>query len=246
MTRRSSKRAVVPSLSGGTVTALVGKRGATDRLVVYLDGVRAFDVAVLVADTCRLRTGDRLTAQDVEQLLEKDAPYRAKETALKLVSARDRSRHEIEVRLADAGYSPEAVTAAVTWLQDLGYLDDLKFASHYAAEKLRNGWGERRIAAELTRLGVDREVVRQALDEAASDASAAGGVLGADRVLEVARRRFGRAFADDPQAAARRLAAFLARRGFEWDRIGEITRVLQQEAGVGEESAEAGWDEPFP
>lgn len=242
---RSSKR--VPAPSGGTVTALASKRGASDRVVVYLDGVRAFDVAALVADACRLRTGDRLTAQDVEQLLEKDAPYRAREAALRLVSFRDRSRHELESRLADAGYSPEAVTAAVTWMQDLGYLDDLKFASHYAAERLRGGWGERWIAAELTRLGVDREVVKQVLAEAASEALAAGGeALGADRVVELARRRFGRAFVEDPQAAARRLAAFLARRGFGWDRISEITRLLQQEAGVGGECTEEGWDGPLP
>jgi regulatory protein len=211
---------------------MVSRRTATDRLVVYVDGVRAFEVAALVAEAERLRAGDRLTAEDVEGLIKKDAPYRAREIALRLLALRDRSRQEIEGRLSKAGFAPEVIGATTKWLQDLGYVDDRRFASRYVAERLRGGWGRQRIVSELIRLGVERQLVRETIDETVSKASdGANDSGGDDAVLELARRRFGREFASDPQKAARRLAGFLARRGFDWDSIGRVTRILQEEAG---------------
>ena len=163
---RSPKRASAEPPVGGTITSLVAKRGATDRLVVYLDGARAFELAVPIADAEPLRARDHLDAREVQRLIEKDAPYRARERALKFIAVRDRSCHEVESRLSRAGFDAEVVAGAIAWLRDLGYVDDQRFAAHYVAEKLRGGWGDRRIASELGRLGVDRHVVTEALQEA--------------------------------------------------------------------------------
>jgi regulatory protein len=214
----------------------MAKRGASDRFVVYLDGVRAFEVAAAVVDEEAVRANARLTAEDIHRLVEKDVPYRAREMALKLIAVRDRSRHDIESRLLKAGFGEESVTGVLTWLRGLGYVDDLRFARHYGIEKLRGGWGERRIAAELARLGVERDLIKQALEEAESVLSGEGtGTSSADRVVEAVRRRFGRDFAVDPRGAARRLAGFLGRRGYDWETIDLVTRRLQEETGADED-----------
>jgi regulatory protein len=201
--------------------------------VVYLDGVRAFEVAAAVVDEEAVRANARLTAEDVRRLVEKDVPYRAREMALKLIAVRDRSRHDIESRLLRAGFGEGPVAGVLSWLCDLGYVDDLRFARHYGTEKLRGGWGERRIAAELMRLGVERDLVKQALEEAESVVSGEGtGVSSVDRVVEAVRRRFGRDFAADPRGAARRLAGFLGRRGYDWETINLVTTRLQEETGT--------------
>jgi regulatory protein len=245
---RNSKRPPSAVPVGGTVSSLAGKRGMSERLVVYLDGKRSFEVSVEVAQARGLRTGDCLSVQAVEALLAEDAPYRAKERALKLIGLRDRTGQEVRSRLEGAGFSGEVAGGTVSWLQDLGYVDDAKFVARYATEKLRAGWGGRRIAAELARLGVDRGLVQQAIGEATDDAGEEGspgegeqGGVGA--VLDLCRRRFGAQFSSDPQAAARRLAGFLARRGFDWDTIHRVARILEHEAVEG--SAESGNKQPF-
>ena len=245
----SSNRSSLDPPTGGTVTSLAAKHGGDERLVVYVDGKRAFEVAALLIEAEGLRAGAVLTAEAVDALLAKDEPYRARDKALRLIALRDRSRHEVESRLERAGFGAAAVGSTLAWLVSLGFVDDARFASRYAAEKRRGGWGERRIVSDLSRLGVDRRLVRQVLEESAAiDEARTEPDRGSQRssngeadqavesALQLARRRFGRQFAADPESAARRLAGFLARRGFDWDTIGRITRTLREEAGLGDRS----------
>jgi regulatory protein len=241
---RMANRGLADAPAGGIVTSLVAKHGRAERLVIYVDGARAFEVSAVVAEGDKLRAGDRLSSEAIQTLLAKDAPFRARERALRLIALRDRSCHEVLSRLRDAGFDDEVAAQTVEWLRDLGYLDDSRFTSHYISEKQRSGWGERRIAAELTRLGVDRQLARQALEDVRSAMSvdeAAGEGMAA--VLALSRRRFAAQFATDPDAAARRLAGFLARRGFDWDTIRRVSRVLELEGGV--EEAGCGDTQPF-
>jgi regulatory protein len=223
------KRTEAVALQDGIVTALVARRGQAERVAVHLDGRRAFDLSPMVADGAGLRVDDLLTAERQQELVDEDAPYRARERALRLLGLRDRSRREVEMRLRQAGFEPGVAGQTVEWLAGLGYLDDGRFAAAYMAEKQRGGWGPRRIRAELAAKGVERSAVDEAvaaLEDAESGASAKG-----DSALEdVIRRRFGGQFAADPVGTERRLAGFLARRGYDWDTIGRMTRMLRAEA----------------
>jgi regulatory protein len=227
---QSRRRADDAVLQDGVITALAARGGHADRVAVHLDGRRAFDLAAVVVDRAGLRAGDPLSAQRQRELLEQDAPFRSRERALRLLGLRDRSRREIERRLRQAGFDAGVIAQTVEWLAGLGYLDDRRFAAAYAAEKWRGGWGPRRIHTELAAKGVERPVIDEALaplEEAEVGAGGAG-----DLVLEqTVRRRFAAQFAGDPEAAERRLAGFLARRGYDWDTIGRLGRMLRSEAG---------------
>jgi regulatory protein len=219
----------------GVVTALAARRGQVERVAVHLDGRRAFDLSSTVADRAGLRAGDLLTAERQQELLDEDAPYRARERALRLLGLRDRSRRELVTRLRQAGFEAGVVEQTMEWLVDLGYLDDRRFAAAYVAEKQRGGWGPRKIRAELAAKGVERSTVDEAvaaLEDLDSPASAKG-----DAILEqTVRRRFGGQFATDPEGAERRLAGFLGRRGYDWDTIGRMVRTLRAEASSEAES----------
>jgi regulatory protein len=256
-------------LRDGTVTALVAGKGQGERVAVHLDGRRAFDLAVTVADRAGLRAGATLTAMQQQALIEEDAPYRARERAVRLLGLRDRSRREIDARLRQAGFAPEVVAATLDWLAGLGYVDDGRFARTYAAEKQRSGWGPRRIRSELAAKGVERSIVEEVVapwerpeseaalepeggDDGPPPAGAetdrrGGGVPAAEAM---ARRRFGGQFRTDPAAAERRLAGFLARRGYGWETIARVARTLREEAGAqegeGVGSEDAGEDWPGP
>jgi regulatory protein len=219
----------------GVITALVARHGRAERVAVHLDGHRAFDLSSLVVDRAGLRAGDPLSADRQQELVDEDAPYRARERALGLLGVRDRSRRELEMRLRQAGFDPPVVGETVEWLAGLGYLDDRRFAGAYVAEKQRGGWGPRRIRAELAAKGVERSVVDEAV-AGLEDAGSAGRGDGDPALEEMIRKRFGGQFAVDPEAAERRLAGFLARRGYDWDTVGRMIRMLRAEASSEAES----------
>jgi regulatory protein len=212
----------------GVITALVALGGKSGRIGVNLDGHFALDLSAVVADRAGLRAGDTLSADRQHELVEQDAPYRARERALRFLAVRDRSRREVEVRLRQAGFEPTVVVETVVWLTGLGYVDDRRFAMAYAAEKQRTGWGVRRTRAELASKGVERSIIDEVLE--LQEAESAGAAEGTDALEQMVRKRFGSQFAADPEAAERRLAGFLARRGYDWDTIGRMARTLWVEA----------------
>jgi regulatory protein len=195
---------------------------------VYLDGRLGLDLAAVVVDQAGLRCGDRLSADRQSELSELDVPYRARERALRLLGLRDRSRRELERRLHQAGFSPEVVAETLLWLSDLGYVDDRRFAGAYAAEKRRTGWGSARVRAELAGKGVERSLIDEVLAD--TEPPPGGRLQGEDVLEQLVRRRFSAQFAADPDDAERRLAGFLGRRGYDWDTIGRMTRMLRAEA----------------
>ena len=77
------------------------------------------------------------------------------------------------------------------------------------------------------------EVESFLIDEALAreEVTAYESAQGLDAVMGLVRRRFGKQFIEDPQSAERRLAGYLGRRGYDWDTIHAITRVLREEAG---------------
>jgi regulatory protein len=215
---------------------LVAKGAQGERIGVYLDERFAFDLAALIVEAVDLHQGDALTEELEASLLERDLPYRAQNLAMGVLSHRELCRGEVATRLRRAGFADGVVADTLSWLQERGYVDDRRFAAAYAAERLRAGWGKQRIVGELLRKGVEREVVSgEALGELIDGQ---GTAEQAESLLALVKRRFGSQMAVDPEGAKRRIAAFLARRGHDWDAIGRITRLLS------EESSPAG-DEPL-
>jgi regulatory protein len=132
----------------------------------------------------------------------------AKDRALRLLSVRSRSRAELERRLVRAGYEPDEVEAAIADLEEVGLVDDERFARELAEAKRRRGMGRRAGLAALRAKGVDREIAEQAVGEVNPEDEA-------DRAYELALGRLERLRSLPPDVAYRRAVGFLVRRGFE-------------------------------
>jgi regulatory protein len=129
--------------------------------------------------------------------------------ALKLLAAREHSRHELERKLAPHETEAGQLKAALDELQARGFIDEQRVVDsvlHRRAGRL----GAQRIRQELQAKGLDSERV------AAAVASLRG--TEAQRAREVWRRKFGVQPADAAQRAKQ--ARFLLARGFS----GEVVR----------------------
>lgn len=140
--------------------------------------------------------------------------------ALRLLSAREHSRAELERKLKKFEEEPGTLARALDELQAKGFISEqrvIESVLHRRAAKL----GTARIRQELQGKGLDPAAVSAAL--AGLQASER------ERALALWRKKFGAAPAD-AQAAARQMR-FLAARGFTGD---VIRRVVS--GGLGDEN----------
>ncbi|HEV3475762.1 MAG TPA: regulatory protein RecX [Actinomycetota bacterium] len=146
-----------------------------------------------------------------------------KDRALRLLSARSRSRAELRDRLLRAGYHPSEIESAIADLEAVGLVDDERFAREMAAKDRRRGLGRRAGLASLRGKGVDRALAERVTEETQSEDEE-------KRAIEVARARVSRLRGLDPPVARRRLLGFLLRRGYEGETARSAARrVLEEE-----------------
>jgi len=170
----------------------------------------------------------------------------AMDAALRYLARAARSRWELRRYLIAEGFGAVATEVAEARLVELGILDDAALA-RAAVEKAIEHRREAPalVAVSLAARGVPDEIAAAALAEAAADRNYDGGLDGA---LQAAAARL-RALRGDPHAVRRRLAGYLARRGYDPETCEEAcARLLGDVAGealeVAARGAEAdGWDE---
>src|SRR5690349_23468348 len=84
--------------------------------------------------------------------------------ALRLLSMRARTRQELQQALARKQHPPAAVAAALERVQELGYLDDARYARARAESLLREGkMGPQGVTHHLRARGIPEGLARSAL-----------------------------------------------------------------------------------
>jgi regulatory protein len=230
---RTRKGRAALELRTGVVTALTVKGAGGERVGVYLDGRHAFDLSAAIATQADLRKDELLSEERQSALLRSDEPYRAREVALDVLARRELCSGEVATRLLRAGISEGVASATIGWLEERGYVDDRRFVVAYAADRVKAGWGRRRIVGELIRKGLERDMVA---GEALNALLGQQGVVDAvEQVLPLVTRRFAGQLISEPEDARRRISGYLARRGHDWETIAAVLRALQP----GEDAADA-------
>jgi len=205
------------SVPEGRITALQPQaRG--DRVHVHLDGRYAFSLAENVA--AALRVGQRLSASQVQALLQEDARWRAWRYAQRLLAVRPRSQAEMRTRLLRRGYASSVVETTLARLRDLGWLDDAAFAREWVENRIAfRPRGRARLRAELRQKGVAPEAIEDALQQV-DDAALA---------WKAARLALPRYRGLPWPVFARRLSGYLARRGFSPGLVREVVHRVWRE-----------------
>ena len=128
---------------------------------------------------------------------------------LRSTQSRPQTVAEITAKLSSRFDAADVVEAAVAQLKALGAIDDAVFARIWVEDRgVSRGYGRARLAQELRRRQVPQDVAEQAL-------SALDDRDDLEAATELARRRFATLPATvEPAAAARRLHAYLVRRGY--------------------------------
>lgn len=180
------------------------------------DGIilRVGEAQVVAFGLC---SGLELSPEQMDALQAAARQAAVTDKALDLLAARPLSRKELVDKLTarprDREKEPladlETAQGAADRLEELGYLNDERYAHTVAAHYAAKGYGPSRIREELYRRGVPRECWEQALEELSGPEEAIDAFL--EKKLRGADLR-------DPKTY-QRAANALARRGYRWEDI---------------------------
>ncbi|MHC5003201.1 MAG: hypothetical protein ACYTJ0_08760 [Planctomycetota bacterium] len=181
-------------------------------------------VAELPADDVErlhLRVGRAWTdalADSVREAVARDA---ARRDALAALSTRGLSRRELLDRLVARGHDPQCAEGVVAALAAAGLQDDQALAESVCRVTRRSSPAAPELLRErLRRRQVDDETAQTAVETAMS------GVDLVEEAVRLGRQRLRGGRQTDPATALRRVAAALARRGFDEDTVLEALRRL--------------------
>lgn len=142
-----------------------------------------------------LAVGFELTAERLEELQLLSDCRRARAKALNLAAGRELCRAGVIRKLSDAGYCEEACRYAADSLEELGLVNDERYAEMLAEELYSaKRYAERRVAAELTQRGIEKALAAETAARLAPDAAEAlddllTGRLARQTDTEAGRRR---------------------------------------------------------
>lgn len=138
------------------------------------------------------------------------------ELALRALGRRERSVAELRRWLAERGVAEDEVEAVVLRLEEVGELDDARFARRYAEDKRElSGWGSERIRGALAERGVGAEQIEAAVGEEGE----------AEQVGRATMLLARRAAPLDTDADRGRALGFLNRKGFSYEVAHEAIRA---------------------
>lgn len=135
--------------------------------------------------------------------------------AYRVLAFRQRTRHELELRLEQKGFAMEISLRVLDLMVRYGYIDDKAFARLWVEQRLLKR-GLPGLKRELLGKGVEPDTIDEILSEFGQDVE-----YGA--ALELAKKRVGLRGGVCPFP---RLAGFLERRGFSYEVIGRVCRTL--------------------
>ncbi len=150
----------------------------------------------------------------------------AKSAAIRLLAHRARPRRYLEDRLRGKGLAAEAVEAALSDLEEAGYVDDEQYARDRIDALLRKSKrGPLALTHKLVKDGVDRDLAERIVNEMLRDEDLS------QWALQVARERADRLRDLDQETAKRRLYGYLKRRGFSNSHcMGAVDEVIEADA----------------
>ena len=112
-----------------------------------------------------LFAGREMETSEIDDLKIANGEMSAKMRAVRIVSACNVSKKDLQQRLIRKGESPDNAEQAVTWLEDLNLIDDRVTAEHIVDRCISKGYGIARAKQALYEKRVPRELWEDVLTD---------------------------------------------------------------------------------
>ena len=165
-----------------------------------------------------LYSGKELSDEEWETLKEHAGKMSARMRAVRIVSATNVSRRDLEDRLVRKGENPQQARQAVEWMEDLRLLDDRNTAEQVVHSCISKGYGLSRAKQVLFEKRIPKEYWEDALADYPDQM---------DYILRFLRKSLD---ADANDRQVKKAVDALLRRGHSYRRIREGLQTISVEA----------------
>lgn len=206
-----------------TITKIERQKKQAKRFNIYCDGEFTLGIHEDVLVKSGLHTGDILDKKRIEELESVEEFHLAKDKALRYISYRRRSEKEVHSKMVEKEFHPVVIDAVVAHLKNLNFINDRAFAEAYLHDaQLKKPAGAKFIRQQLLLKGISKIIIDDVLGEK----------LGRETEISLARqaaakhvRRSGIIRKKEKrEKQQKRLADFLARRGFAWETVFTVVK----------------------
>lgn len=121
---------------------------------LYLSNQEIMEVTPLIRQKYNLKVNS-----DIKSLYDEISYEASLEKGIFLISLKDRTRKEIEIKLNEKYRNRKMVEKAVEKLSELGYINDLDYAVSYIVGKK---YGRERITYDLLQKGIKKDTIEEA------------------------------------------------------------------------------------
>ena len=203
---------------------LTYKKGKQDKIHISVDGEYSFTVDEAYFLSMGIYNGREVDSDELEEIKETVNIRRAYNYAVSLLARRDHSEKELMNKLHQKGYD-EGVEAALEKLRRGGYVSDERFARLYTRElQTLKKYGKKRIEQELYRKGIDRDIIREVLDETDFDEN---------ELVSLIERKYGRYLSDEK--GVQKTVNGLLRMGYSYSEIRDALKIINENAEFNDE-----------
>ena len=156
-----------------------------------------------------IEEGGELSQEQYEEILQQVLNNRAKERALYLLKASDKTTGEIRRKLQEGFYPQEAIEFALEFLEKYHLVDDMDYGRRYI-EAYKDRRSKKRLQFDLQQKGLDRQQISELLESAE---------VSEDEQIQAFLQKKGYPSGEMPLKERGKLVSALCRKGFSYDAI---------------------------
>ncbi len=191
---------------------------------VELDSGEKFNFSLELVLKYKLKKGEKITKQLLQEIIADQRIITAKQTALNFVSYKPRTEYQVVAKLQKEKFTNEEINSAVQFLKEFGYIDDFHYAQRYVLyAKTQKKSSKKRIEIDLTKRGISKDIIKETIGKAVSEDEEL------DNASKLARKKYETLLARNAQQLEQKLINYLLNKGFSFEVIKKVIEKLLKE-----------------
>jgi len=197
------------------ITKIKAQRRAK-RYNIYLDGRFYLGISQDTMVKADLRVNQEISLARLKKLKDDEKKNKAWQKALKYLSFRARSKHEMRDYLAKKKLQEKLIDQTIKRLEKLGQINDQEFVKIWIKDRQIQLKGPRMVYSELIRKGIEKEKIEAGLER----------WYNVNQERKIAQKAFRKRAGDKRLRLAekQKILQYLLRRGFSYDIIKEAVK----------------------
>jgi regulatory protein len=202
------------------ITSIQTQKNNKERVNVFVDDEYAFSCDAELVYKYNLKNGIEVNLDFIKEIVSNDEFSKAKSTALKIFERSYKTEKEMIEKLQSRDFPDEVIQRVISFMKEYAFIDDEKYTQMYVKDKIKNR-GRNRIKYDLLRKGVDEEIINNKINSFDSEEEIDIAIeLGSKKYNSIIKRE------QDQRKIKQKLSQFLLSRGYTWDTINKVVRVL--------------------